>query len=99
MVGVLCGNQLLPVKLYDESIEVRQMLQERSRLFLKNNVLYRVRKMQTGEQEQLVLPYRLRGEALHGMYDDVGHLGVDFKSKVISDLCKMAKIDKTKTTP
>ena len=85
----------MPVKLYDESIEVRQMLQERSRLFLKNNILYHVRKMETGEQEQLVLPYRLRGEALHGLHDDVGHLGVDFKSKVISDLCKMAKTDKT----
>lgn len=77
VVGILRGNQQWPVNLYDESIEVRQMLQERSRLFLKDNVLYRVRKMETGEQEQLVLPYRLRGKALHGLHDDVGHLGIE----------------------
>ena len=77
VVGILHSNQQWPVNLYDESIEVRQVLQERSRLFLKDNVLYRVRKMETGEQEQLVLPYRLRGKALHGLHDDVGHLGIE----------------------
>ena len=77
VVGILLGSQQWPVNLYDESIEVRQMLQERSRLFLKDNVLYRVRKMETGEQEQLVLPYRLRGKDLHGLHGDVGHLGIE----------------------
>lgn len=32
----------------------------------------------------------------HRLHSD---LGQDFESKVISDLCKMAKIDKTRTTP
>ena len=39
VVGILHGNQQWPVNLYDESIEVRQMLLGRCWLFLKDNII------------------------------------------------------------
>ena len=77
VVDILCENQPWPVNLYDEPIEVRQILQERNWLLLRDNILYHVRKLESCVQNQLVLPYKLRRKALHGLHDEVGDLGVD----------------------
>ena len=61
--------------------EMRQFLKERSKLLLRNGILYH--KNDTQEMDcpdrntmQLVLPESFRTQALKGCHDDLGHLGV-----------------------
>ena len=64
---------------------VRTYLRERSRLVLRNKVLYRVRQGDQDEFYQLVLPSKYRGEILSSCHDDLGHLGRDRTLSVLRD--------------
>ena len=66
--------------------DARALLRDRSRLGLKDRVLYRVRKDEDGEDSfQLVLPKQCRGEFLASCHDDMGHLGRDRTLAVLRD--------------
>ena len=70
--------------------EMRQFLKQRSKLFLRNGILYH--KNDTQEIEcpdrntmQLVLPESFRTQALKGCHDDLGHLGVERTLDLLRD--------------
>ena len=78
-----------------DSQEMRQFLKQRSKLFLRNRILYH--KNDTKEIDcpdrntmQLVLPKSFGTQALKGCHDDFGHLGVErtldlFKISILLD--------------
>lgn len=53
------------------------LLQEWDRLCLKEDVLYRKRKIDGQTRFQIVLPSNLRERAIKGLHDENGHLGID----------------------
>lgn len=53
------------------------MFSERSRLVLKDGVLYRRRTVENSENLQLVLPNSLKPHVLQGFDNKLGHLGRD----------------------
>ena len=53
------------------------MLRERSRLMLKDGVLYRRRSVENSEKLQLVLPNALKPRVLQGFHNELGHLDRD----------------------
>ena len=62
--------------------EMRQFLKQRSKLFLRNGILYHRNDTQEIDHPdrntmQLVLPETFRTQALKGCNDDLGHLGVE----------------------
>ena len=72
------------------SQEMRQFLKQRSKLFLRNRILYH--KNDTKEIDcpdrnimQLVLPESFRTQALKGCHDDLGHLGVERTLDLLRD--------------
>ena len=73
-----------------DSQEMRQFLKQRSKLFLRNRILYH--KNDTIEIDdpdrntmQLVLPESFRTQALEGCHDDLGHLGVERTLDLLRD--------------
>ena len=73
-----------------DSQEMRQFLKQRSKLFLRNSILYH--KNDTKEIDcpdrntmQLVLPESSRTQALKGCHDDLGHLGVEKTLDLLRD--------------
>jgi transposase InsO family protein len=62
-----------------ETLDVRHALREFNRLVLREGVLYRTRRetKQGKVLYQLMLPKSYHGNAMHGLHDSVGHLGVD----------------------
>ena len=62
--------------------EMRQLLKQRSKLFLRNSILYCRNDTQEIDHPdrntmQLVLPESFTTQALKGCHDDLGHLGVE----------------------
>ena len=73
-----------------DSPEIRQFLQQRGKLIMRNGILYH--KNDTKESEypdwntmQLVLPTTLRLQALKGCHDDLGHLGIEITLDLLRD--------------
>ena len=73
-----------------DSQEMRQFLKQRSKLFLRNGILYC--KNDTKEIDcpdrntvQLVLPESFRIQTLKGCHDDLGHLGVERTLDLLRD--------------
>lgn len=64
-------------KLKDEDRQVRKLLQDRERLRVDHDVLFRRRLIDGEESFQLMLPKSLHQTALEGLHDDVGHFGKD----------------------
>lgn len=60
-----------------EEREVQLMLHLWDQLVLKDEVLYRERKVNGEISYQLVLPQSYRKVALEGLHDAVGHMGID----------------------
>jgi transposase InsO family protein len=62
-----------------ETIEVRNALREYNRLTTRDGVVYRTRRDSRSDQctYQLYLPQSFVGDALNGLHDLCGHLGVD----------------------
>ncbi len=60
-----------------EDREVQLMLRLWDQFVLKDNVLYRERKVNGVTSHQLVLPQSYRQVALEGLHDATGHMGVD----------------------
>ena len=65
-----------------DSPEMKQFLQQRGKLIMRNGILYH--KNDTKESKcpdwntmQMVLPTALRLQALKGCHDDLGHLGIE----------------------
>ena len=73
-----------------DSQEMRQFLKQRSKLFLRNRILYHKSDMQEIDcpdrnTMQLVLPESFRTQALKGCHDDLGHLGVERTFDLLRD--------------
>ena len=73
-----------------DSQEMRQFLQQRSKLLLRNQVLYCKNDTQKIDHQdkntmQLVLPATLRIQALKGCHDDLGHLGIERTLDLLRD--------------
>ena len=73
-----------------DSLEMKQFLKQRGKIFLRNGILYH--KNETKETEhpdrntmQLILPTTLRMQALRGCYDDLGHLGIERTLDLLRD--------------
>ena len=60
-----------------ENAEIVQLLIERDRLAIRDNVLLRQRLTDGHETFQLILPAEFRNQALKGLHDDVGQPGRD----------------------
>ena len=70
--------------------EMRQFLKQRSKLFLRNRILYHKNDTQEIDHPdrntmQLVLPESFRIQALKGCHDDLGHLGVERTLDLLRD--------------
>ena len=73
-----------------DSQEMRQFLKQRSKLLLRNGVLYHKNDTQEIDHPdrntmQLVLPTTLRIQALKGCHDDLGHLGIERTLDLLRD--------------
>ena len=69
---------------------MRQFLKQRSKLFLRNRILYCKNDTKEidhsdGNTMQLVLPESFRTQALKGCHDDLGHLGVERTLDLLRD--------------
>ena len=65
-----------------DSPEMKQFLKQRSKLLLRNGILYHKNDIQETDHPnrntmQLVLPTNFRMQALKGCHDDLGHLGIE----------------------
>lgn len=68
----------VPVRSNTDPPDVVLLSQESSKLELKDGILHRVKKSQTGREiQQLVLPERYRIVGLRALHDECGHLGVE----------------------
>ena len=56
---------------------VKHFLRHKKQLVLRDGVLHRKRLINNREQFQLVLPNAYHEQALRGVHDDVGHMGID----------------------
>ena len=70
--------------------EMRQFLKQRSKLFLRNRILYCKNDTQEIDHPgrntmQLVLPESFRTQALKECHDDLGHLGVERTPDLLRD--------------
>ena len=70
--------------------EIRQFLKQRSKLFLRNGILYHKNDTQEIDHPdrntmQLVLSVTFRTQALKGCHDDLGHLGVERSLDLLRD--------------
>lgn len=63
--------------LYKKPREVRKLLNEWKRLFIKNGILYRKCVLSSETVHQLVLPDAFRDLTFTGLHDDAGHQGRD----------------------
>lgn len=66
----------LPSQIRKELPGVKKILYDWDKLRLRDGVLMRCRKKDTGDVFQLVLPYDFQKQALGGIHDDLGHLGI-----------------------
>ena len=64
-------------QLRSDNPESAWMFRERSRLVLKDGVLYRRRSVENSEKLQSVLPNSLKPRVLQGFHNELGHLGRD----------------------
>ena len=73
------------------SQECRTLVKERSRLRMRNNLLYRVRCVGDGDspemQHQLVIPTSARKCILEHVHDNIGHMGQDRTMALLGPLC------------
>ena len=75
IIDVLNHKRVPPKKYHHPG--VKNLLQHRQQFVFKNDVLYRRRIIQDSEQFQLLLPAAFQEQALKGVHNDVGHLGLD----------------------
>ena len=75
IIDVLNHKRVPPKKYHQPG--VKNLLQHKKQFVFKNNVLYRRRIIQDREQFQLLLPAAFQEQALKGVHNDVGHLGLD----------------------
>ena len=78
-----------------ESKEVNLLYRQWSRLFIKNNILYRVVKDPVqGTLHQVVTPEKLKPKMLHGFHDSHGHQGIERTIALIRSRCYWPKLEK-----
>ena len=75
ILDVLNNRRVPAKKLHDKN--VKHFLRHKKQLVLRDGVLYRKRLINNREQFQLVLPNAYHEQALRGVHDDVGHMGID----------------------
>ena len=74
VLSILHRTQSLD-QLKSDNPEFVWMFRERSRLVLKDGVLYRRHTVENSEKLQLVLPNSLKPHVLQGFHNELGHLG------------------------
>ena len=65
--------------------EAGKLLREFEKLVLRRGVLYRKIHQEGKERFQLVLPRSFRQQALAGLHDDVGHMGIERTLNLVRD--------------
>ena len=71
-------RRLLPVS-------IKLLLRSLDKYVMRNGILYRRRMVEEKEHYQLVLPEAYHKEVLHGLHDDMAHLGVDRTTSLVRD--------------
>ena len=69
---------------------MRQFFRQQNRLFMRNRILYHKNEIQEADHPdrntmQLVLPKAFRKHALQGIYDDLGHLRIEWTTDLLRD--------------
>ncbi|XP_024146840.2 uncharacterized protein LOC112157953 [Oryzias melastigma] len=78
------NDQTVSVK--TDSPDTALLWREKSKLHLKDGLLYRMRKTSSGvENKQLILPERYRTSVMKSLHDECGHLGVEKTSELLKD--------------
>ena len=71
------GHRHTPRQRKLEPLPVQTLLRHRSHLFFSNGVMHKKARIHGRDVKQLVVPKKLREDALVGIHQDVGHLGFD----------------------
>jgi len=73
--------------LVTDSAEFKELLKQKTRLKLRNNLLYREvqRKKEEGDIFQFLVPKAHRVRAMKGCHDDVGHMGIQRCQDLLRD--------------